>query len=214
MPDRNGTDHYPMTALVLAFGMTLLMAPALAAGGDSGGGGGSGGGNGGGSNGGGNAGMSGNGGSGSGGRRMDMTTCMRGQIWDRRTRKCVRARSELFPDEILIDYSYALAKAERYEEALETLDMVKNPDTPEALNYRGYATRKLGRLEEGIGYYRKAVALDPNYAQVREYLGEAYVAQGNIELAREQLKVIAALCGTTCEEYEDLEEAIETAPLP
>jgi tetratricopeptide (TPR) repeat protein len=142
---------------------------------------------------------------------MDLTTCPRGEIWDRRVRRCVRARSEVLPDEILTGYAYALAKADRYDEALETLNMVGNPETPEALNYRGYATRKLGRTQEGIGYYLRAVALDPKYAQVREYLGEAYVVQGKLDLAREQLRTIETLCGTGCEEYEDLAEAISDA---
>ena len=91
--------------------------------------------------------------------------------------------------------------------------MLKNPNTAQALNYRGYATRKLGRTEEGIGYYLKSVALDPTYAQVREYLGEAYVIQGKIDLAKAQLATIKALCGTDCEEYEDLAEVIMASKL-
>ena len=101
-----------------------------------------------------------------------------------------------------------LAKAERYDEALATLDSMQDPNTPEALNYRGYATRNLGRVDEGIGYYLKAVSLDPRYAQVREYLGEAYVIKGDVGRAREQLRSIEAICGTDCEEYEDLAKAI------
>ena len=89
---------------------------------------------------------------------------------------------------------------------------MQNPNTAKALNYRGYATRKLGRTDEGIGYYLKSVALDPNYAQVREYLGEAYVIKGRVDLAQEQLVKIKALCSTTCEEYEDLAAAIAAAP--
>jgi protein involved in temperature-dependent protein secretion len=54
--------------------------------------------------------------------------------------------------------------------------------------------------------------MDPQYAQVREYLGEAYVIQGKLDLAREQLQVIQTLCGAECEEYRDLSEAIEAAP--
>src|SRR3546814_4730696 len=77
------------------------------------------------------------------------------------------------------------------------------------LNYRGYATRKLGRTEEGIGYYKQAVALDPNYTLAREYLGEAYVTQGKLDLARVQLAEIEKRCGTTCEPYEDLAERSE-----
>ncbi|WP_425493289.1 tetratricopeptide repeat protein [Microvirga zambiensis] len=163
---------------------------------------------------GGSGGGSAGGGSDSGGRSSDtnMTTCPRGQIYSQRSRRCVQARSEILTDEAVTDYAYALAQAERFDEALEVLDMVQNPNTPKALNYRGYVTRKLGRTEEGIGYYLKSVALDPRYAQVREYLGEAYVVQGKVDLAREQLQVIQTLCGTECEEYRDLAEAIETAP--
>ena len=101
-----------------------------------------------------------------------------------------------------------LAKAERYDEALDLLKLMKNPNTPQALNYRGYATRKLGRVDEGIAYYLKSVKLDPRYAQVREYLGEAYVIKGDLARAKAQLRKIKAICGTECEEYEDLAKAI------
>ena len=144
-----------------------------------------------------------------GGGRDDSTpTCPRGQVWDSRTQRCVQAQSGVLPDKALADYAYVLAKAERYDEALGVLDLMQDRETPQALNYRGYATRKLGRVDEGIGYYLKSVALDPQYAQVREYLGEAYVLKGEAEKAREQLRAIEAICGTDCEEYEDLVKAI------
>jgi predicted Zn-dependent protease len=88
---------------------------------------------------------------------------------------------------------------------------MQNPNTAVALNYRGYATRKLGRTDEGIGYYLKSVALDPEYTLVREYLGEAYVIKGEITLAKDQLGEIEKRCGTTCEPYQDLAEAIQDA---
>ena len=99
----------------------------------------------------------------------------------------------------------------RYQEALATLDLLQNPNTAEALNYRGYATRKLGRVDEGIGYYLQSVALDPDYTLVREYLGEAYVIKGDLPLAKVQLAEIEKRCGTTCEPYQDLAEAIADA---
>jgi hypothetical protein len=43
---------------------------------------------------------------------------------------------------------------------------------------------------------------------VREYLGEAYVIKGRLDLAQEQLQHIKSICGSTCEEYQDLAEAI------
>jgi tetratricopeptide (TPR) repeat protein len=141
-----------------------------------------------------------------------MVVCPKGQVWVQRMNRCVRAQSGIVPDVQLTEYAYALAKAKRYGEAIQMLDLLQNPDTPRALNYRGYATRKLGRTEEGIGYYLKSVSLDPNYAQVREYLGEAYVTQGKVDLAKEQLQTIKTICGTGCEEYEDLAKAIAAAP--
>ena len=135
--------------------------------------------------------------------------CPKGQVFDSKSQRCVRQTSSLVPDEDRTNYAYRLAKDGRYEEALALLDTLKQPNTAKALNYRGYATRKLGRTDEGIGYYLQSVKLDPQYAQVREYLGEAYVIKGRLDLAQEQLQQIKSICGNTqCEEYQDLAEAI------
>ena len=186
-------------------------------GGSGGGGAGAGGGSGGGSGGGGSGGGAGggSGGSGAGNYRptgqSDLTTCFPGQVWDTRKRRCLQRRSEVLPDSQLTEYAFALAKADRFQEALDVLDSLKDPDTPRALNYRGYATRKLGRTDEGIGYYLKSVALDPQYPQVREYLGEAYVIEGKFDLAKDQLATIEKICGQDCEYYGDLAKALERA---
>ena len=137
--------------------------------------------------------------------------CPKGQVWDSKSQKCVLQTSRLVPDADRTDYAYRLAKDGRYEEALALLDTLENPNTAKALNYRGYATRKLGRTDEGIGYYLQSVKLDPQYAQVREYLGEAYVIKGRLDLAQEQLQQIKSICGNTCEEYQDLAEAINSS---
>jgi tetratricopeptide (TPR) repeat protein len=209
---------------LLAAGLTLASS-ALAAGGGSGGGGGGGGGAGGGGAGaggggagGGGAGGGGAGGGGGGGAELhrlnnqsDLTTCAPGMVWDTKRHKCLIRHSSVLPDSELTEYAYALAKADRYQEAIDVLDLLNNPDTARALNYRGYATRKLGRTDEGIGYYLKSVALDPHYPQVREYLGEAYVIQGKFDLAKDQLATIEKLCGSDCEYYEDLANALTQA---
>jgi tetratricopeptide (TPR) repeat protein len=141
-------------------------------------------------------------------------TCAKGQVYDAKKKSCVKAERGTIPDEQLTEYAYALTQEGRFQEALAMLDMLDNPNTARALNYRGYATRKLGNTEEGIGYYLRSVALDPNYAQVREYLGEAYVIQGKIDLAKAELEKIKAICGnSSCEAYEDLEYAIDAAKL-
>jgi tetratricopeptide (TPR) repeat protein len=183
---------------ILALGLALA-SPAAYASGDSGG-------------------TAGTGGAGAGtgastkAKKTDLTTCEPGQVWDAKQHKCLTKRSGVLPDTELTEYAYALAKAERYQEALDVLDALDNPNTARALNYRGYATRKLGKTDEGIGYYLKSVALDPAYPQVREYLGEAYVIQGKYDLAKDQLATIEKLCGSRdCEYYQDLSDALEKA---
>ncbi|TWD48536.1 hypothetical protein FB480_10820 [Agrobacterium vitis] len=135
-------------------------------------------------------------------------TCKKGEIWNKKSGKCEKQSSANVDDRNRADYAYSLAKEGRYQEALAVLDTVKNQNDPEVLNYRGYATRKLGRTDEGISYYLRSVAAAPRYAKVREYLGEAYVIKGEIPLAKEQLASIRTICGTDCEEYKDLNEAI------
>ena len=140
--------------------------------------------------------------------KSNTTTCSKGEVWDSKSQKCVKAENGVLPDQELTDYALALVKAGRYGEALAVLDLLKNPNTPVALNYRGYATRKLGRTDEGINYYLRSIALDPHYAQVREYLGEAYLLKGDTAQAKAQLQAIKQICGTVCEEYEHLAVAI------
>jgi tetratricopeptide (TPR) repeat protein len=144
----------------------------------------------------------------SGGSKPDAKTCGKGEVWDSRNQRCVKAENGVLPDKNLADNAYALVKAGRYAEALHVLDLMQNPNTAVALNYRGYATRRMGKVDEGIGYYLKSVALDPHYAQVREYLGEAYLIKGDVAAATGQLLAIKGICGTTCEAYQDLQVAI------
>ena len=146
------------------------------------------------------------------GSSADVKTCDKGLVFDAKKKKCIIKRSGVLPDPDLTEYAFALIKADRYQEAIDVLDLLENPNTPLALNCRGYATRKLGRTDEGISYYLRSVALDPAYPQVREYLGEAYVIQGKFDLAKEQLATIEKLCGSKgCEYFHDLAEALEQA---
>ena len=182
-------------ALVIA-----LAAPALAAGG-------------GGSSGGSSGGGSSSGGSSGGGGTGSPTThkCKTGQVWNKKTKKCVKVQSGVLPDEELYQQGRALAKEARYDWAIEVLSAVQNQQDPRVLNYLGYSNRKAGRLEIGITYYSKALAIDPNFNLAREYLGEGYLAAGRVDLAMNQLAEIARSCGVTCEEYKELNAAITTA---
>lgn len=140
----------------------------------------------------------------------NIAPCPRGKIRDVKNQECVEKKSGVLPDADIAEYAFALATWHRYGEAIDMLDILQNPNTARALNYRGYATRKLGKLDEGIGFYLRSVAIDPNYTQVREYLGEAYLEQGKLDLAQQELDVIAKLCGgTSCRYYVELARAVE-----
>ena len=84
-----------------------------------------------------------------------------------------------------------------------------DPNNADALNLMGYSLRKSGDRDRALGFYLKAIKINPKHKSAHEYLGELYVEIGQIEKAKEHLKIIAQLCGSTsCEEYEDLAEAI------
>nr|WP_313687415.1 hypothetical protein [Pantoea sp.] len=138
--------------------------------------------------------------------------CPKGQVYDSKSKSCVPDKTSSLSDEDKTNYAYHLAKKGEYQAALNLLDTLKNPNTKEAWNYRGYATRKLGRTDEGMSYYQRSIAIDPHYAKVREYLGEAWMIKGRPDLAKEQLAVIKTLCGVSCEEYRDLQAAINGHP--
>ncbi|CAN5317902.1 tetratricopeptide repeat protein [soil metagenome] len=136
------------------------------------------------------------------------TTCPKGKVWDKKKKACVKATSGVLPDEDLYQQGRSLALAGHYDDALAVLALVTNQADPRVLNYTGYANRKAGRFEVAFSYYQKALAIDPNFVLAREYLGEGYVAQGRVDLAKAQLVEIAARCGTTCEEYQELSQNI------
>jgi tetratricopeptide (TPR) repeat protein len=175
-----------------ALALTFAAAAAFAAGGDSGGGGG-----------GGNSTTS----------PKDLK-CKQGEVVKtvtengKKVKKCVKAQSGILPDEELYQQGRLLAKAGEYAWALDVLAVIANQNDPRVLNYTGYSYRKQGQLDVGIGYYRKALTIDPNFVLAREYLGEGYVAAGRVDLARLELAEIGQRCGTSCEEYIDLSAAI------
>jgi tetratricopeptide (TPR) repeat protein len=132
------------------------------------------------------------------------------KIGGKKVKKCVKLESGVLPDEDLYQQGRLLAKAGEYDWALQVLAAVQNQNDPRVLNYTGYSNRKAGRLEIGITYYRKALAIDPNFVLAREYLGEGYVAAGRIDLARLELDEIKTRAGIGSEEYQDLSKAIAT----
>lgn len=117
---------------------------------------------------------------------------------------CVGQPALAMADAELFYAGYWLAKNGRYEEALGYLTLAREKDE-RVLTYIGFATRKLGRVEEAMPLYHAALARNPDYAVARAYLGEAFLARGEADLARAELSEIASRCGVTCPAYVDLD---------
>jgi tetratricopeptide (TPR) repeat protein len=137
--------------------------------------------------------------------------CERRFVYSGARGHCVRLEPGVLPDAELYTQGRALALAGRYLNALDVLGAIGKPDA-KALTMVGYSERKAGRLKEGIATYQRALALEPDNLDAREYLGESYAEAGDLEKAGAELARIKAICGgTECEQYKDLAEAIESA---
>jgi tetratricopeptide (TPR) repeat protein len=106
-----------------------------------------------------------------------------------------------------------LINQERFVEAFAALERTQEAVGPHAdvLNYMGFTSRKLGRLDAALGYYREALRLDPNHLGATEYLGELYIQMGELDRARTQLARLDDLCAYGCAQREELARWIESA---
>ena len=137
--------------------------------------------------------------------------CPSGQAWSKQTKKCEPLKSGSLSDEDLARAGHQLARDGHYQEAIKVLEMVSNENDPIVLTYLGYSHRMLGAIDLGISLYEKALDIDPENVDTREYLGEGYVSKGELDLAWLELSEIEKRCGTTCEEYRALDKALRSS---
>jgi Flp pilus assembly protein TadD len=107
----------------------------------------------------------------------------------------------------------AQIRNQRWADAIGTLRLVleAEPNNADANNLMGYSLRKSGKMQRAEGFYLKALKLSPRHKGANEYLGELYVETGNLGKAKVRLEALEAICGTGCEEYQDLKTAIDKA---
>ncbi|MDH4411774.1 MAG: tetratricopeptide repeat protein [Rhizobium sp.] len=140
-------------------------------------------------------------------------TCPPGQVFDSGAGQCATDRTRLTDADLMANAKRRIDE-ERFEEARALLDAVRQKNSARYFNYRGFVTRKLGDPEGALIHYRRALILDPYYAEAREYLGEAFLMLGRIEEAEAELAEIGRICGVECEPYLDLSEALAEAKGP
>jgi tetratricopeptide (TPR) repeat protein len=122
---------------------------------------------------------------------------------------CAPKNSQLSDDQIY-EQAYWKAKKGEYKDALAIAATAKNQDDPRILRVTGFSTRKLGDVDGAFPYYQKALSINPDDTKTREYMGEAFLTKGDLANARQQLGEIQKRCGTGCEDYAKLSDAIDT----
>jgi tetratricopeptide (TPR) repeat protein len=114
-------------------------------------------------------------------------------------KECDKAKAELAEAESLSALSdpKALDKAKkktdsaqkRLAKQIDKFQAATNldPKYHEAWNMLGFCLRKTGETQKALQAYWECLRLKPDYAPAHEYLGEAYLEQGNIEKAQTEL---------------------------
>ncbi|WP_085906651.1 tetratricopeptide repeat protein [Kiloniella majae] len=104
-----------------------------------------------------------------------------------------------------------LIQDEKYSDAQPLLQKTikADPDNADAYNMLGYSQRKLGNKDVALGYYNKALDLNPRHRGANEYLGQLYLELDKPGKAKERLDVLDKSCTFGCDEYTTLKEAIE-----
>jgi Flp pilus assembly protein TadD len=128
----------------------------------------------------------------------------------------VAAKESDLPAGAPADKAFRRAKravdGKRWAEAVASLQKLeaKYPDNAEVENLLGFSERNQGHMDAAFAHYEKALTLKPDHRPAHEYVGEAYLMVDNLPKAEEHLATLEKLCGgKSCEEYEDLEKAID-----
>ena len=123
------------------------------------------------------------------------TECAKGEVWDEKTKACIKAEDSSLNDDQRFGAVRELAYAGRHDEALAILATMTEGETSRVMTYQGFLLRQTGRIEEGIAAYERAIALNPQNILARSYYGQLLVQMDEMQLARAQLDAIRGAGG-------------------
>lgn len=138
------------------------------------------------------------------------TECKKGEVWDEKTKACIKADGASIDDDQRFEAARELAYVGRPQEALDMLALMTEGETDRVMTYRGFALRKAGFVEEGIQAYEQALAANPDNILARSYYGQLFVEMAEPQLAMAQLTEIRARGGAGTWAEASLASAIET----
>lgn len=125
------------------------------------------------------------------------------------------------PDDQIDPRSAALVQQARAAKAAGNIDgandllesaLAVDPRNREAFVVLGEIARGSGLPGKAIRLYREALVLEPNDVAALRGQGEAMVAKGAVERAKENLAKIKTLCATGCADADALAAAIAKGP--
>ena len=99
-----------------------------------------------------------------------------------------------------------------YAAAIAQLKALGRDDSAAVANLIGYSYRKLGNYQVSQVWYERALKADPTHVRTWQYYGLWQLERGNREQAQYHLNTIASLCGTDCDEYRSLADALNKPP--
>ncbi len=139
-----------------------------------------------------------------------VTQCTEGLVFDLATQTCMTPEESTNDDSAMMDDIRSLSHAGRYADALAVLALMPDQTDPMVLTYYGFATRKAGDLNAGMASYAQALAVDSQNLLARSYRGQAFVEQGEIDLAQADLTEIRMRGGRGTWAEQSLAAAIAT----
>lgn len=110
-----------------------------------------------------------------------------------------------------LHYLGAIASAQgKYEDAAKLIDHAIRIKPSRSMHYNlGNAFRELKRLDEAAGSYRRALVLDPDYAEAHTNLGSVLLAQGKSDEAAESYRHALAIKPGLVEAHSNLGNALK-----
>ncbi len=137
------------------------------------------------------------------------TECKAGQVFDKKTAKCVDKSSSLLDEDTKYQAVRELAYAGLYDRASGVLDEMDAGES-RVMTYRGFIARKTGDMDAAMEFYAIALEINADNILARSYMGQGLVDAGKTDAAKLQLAEIRQRGGRNTWAEFALKEAIHT----